>query len=267
MRRQLLCLGVLLASIRTGAMGQSERDMHGDMAPVLEAVVSAAFPGATIDWEAGELRRPDGNSDKIDVRCYRDETREGQRVAAMSLQFPARIEAAVEKSIRVDQATADNHHTLIATVPRGPEGEPLEVRFGRLDPNGDLADCQEMQLLFHPWDATFVGLGLIPPLDDPSSPFIEVTYRSLHEHDGGLGVIQWMGIFDSRTTQYRTLLPFGVSLEAGNATEVFQVQRSAAQEFEFRGQFTGRSWRYRCAEPEICLVPPMTVLGWLGPDR
>lgn len=264
MRRQLLCVGLLLTSIRTQAMGQDERAMYGDMAPVLEAVVSEAFPGATIDWEAGELRRADGVSDRIDVRCYTDETWEGQRVAAMSLQYPARIKAAVDKSIPVDQATAENHHTLIAIVPRDADGQPAEVRFGSLDPNGALADCEEITLVFHPLEALLVGLNLVRPLDDPSTPFLEVTYRSLHEHDGGLGVIQWMGIFDNRTMQYRALLPFGVSLERGNATELFQIERSSAQEFEFKGQMTGRTWRYRCAEPDLCVVPPEEVLGWLG---
>jgi hypothetical protein len=264
MHRPLLCLCVLLTWIGTGAMGQSTRELYGDRAVVIEAVVSAAAPGATIDWEAGEMRRPDGSSEKIEMSCYREETREGQRVAAVALQYPARIEAAVAKSIPVDQATAGNRHTMIAIVPRGAGGEPLETRVGPLDPNGDLADCQEVQVLFHPWDATFVGLNLVPSAVDPSAPFIEVSYRSLYVHDGGLGVIQWLGIFDSRTMQYRALLPIAVSLERGNATEVFDIQRPAPREFEFHGQFTGRSWRYECAEPDKCLVPPEEVLGWLG---
>lgn len=264
MRRELLCLGVALTAIPANATGQGERELYGDMAAVLEAVVSEAFPRATIDWETGELRRPDGGSDKIEMRCYVDETWEEHRVAALALQFPARIEAAVAKSIPVSQATAGGRHTLIAIVPRGAGGEPLEARVARLDPNDDLADCQEMQVVFHPWMAMFVGLDLIPPVDDPSWPFIEVMHRSLYEHDGGLGVIQWLGILDSRTMRYRALLPIGVSLEKGNATEVFDIQRPTPREFEFRGQFTGRSWRHRCAEPERCLVPPEEVLGWLG---
>jgi hypothetical protein len=265
MRRQLLCVGLFITTMRTGAMAQSRtREWLGDEADVFEAVVSAAFPGATIDWDAGEMHGPNGSTDKIEIRCYTDETREEHRVSAVAAQFPARIEAAVEKSIRVEQAMTGNRHTMIGIVPRGAGGELLETRVAKLDPNGDLSDCQEMQVLFHPWDAMFVGLNLVPSVVDPSAPFIEVSYRSLYEYEGALGVIQWLGIFDSRTMQYRALLPIGVSLERGNATEVFLIQRPAPREFEFRGQVTGRTWRYECAEPEKCLVPPEEVLGWMG---
>ncbi|MDX1394027.1 MAG: hypothetical protein R3195_06545 [Gemmatimonadota bacterium] len=260
---RITCLaGLLAASTCGGAIAQAAPRVLG--ADLLEALISEAYPGATIDWDAAVLHRPDGNSDRIEISCYISETREGRRVTAVALDFPALIEAAVEKAIPVGEATSDDRPARIAVAPLGPSGELLDVRVGTLDPEGHTSSCLEIRLLYDAFDAMFYDLDLVPSVPDPSAPFLEVHYRTLHDLDDGLGVVQWLGVRDGRTLVHRTLLPVAVSLEAGGAWEQFEIRRPAPREFEFQGMNTGRTWRYRCPAGDVCLVPAAEVLGWLA---
>jgi hypothetical protein len=246
--RRALYLSAAAAAL-PGALAAQDwrRELGEDRAVAVEAIVKAAYPGATVTWKGRTVVQfPDGRSRQLSLPGFRRfETGSGPLVVSC-VEFEEDRKNAVRLLQNFEPVDMLAVTRLVTARPAGGSGGTAQ-RARLLDEAAPVTECRKIEV--EEWNQSG---GRTPKR-------IRIQYETMQGGPDWYGAVEWSATVDieSLTEIRRVPVIFRLVRDSGvSVTDAVASRSSPGGQTEFVGVSSGRVI-HRCSEP--CRVPASAV--------
>ena len=260
---------VLAAEVTLAQVPKGRRDQVSPArAQRMEALLSRAFPGATLDWDREQLVYPDGRRIAFTFGFYRERPQEGEVFAVASHAPDERQREAIRQLQAFRTPAADVPRCTLSLMRADAAGTVLGYKETGIDLPDAASTCDRVN-----FDYAYASAGLPPPALSgraaPAWPLVLISYSTLHALPDAWVMIAWAAVLDTDSLTWISRLPVflqGMRRDGRSATFAIKNDRGggASDTWVFSG-FNERGdqprWQGRGpCRAGGCRVEPRAVL-------
>ena len=177
----------------------------------MEALLSRAFPGATLDWDREQLAYPDGRRVAFTFGFYREQPRGGE-VFAIASHAPDERQRDTVRRLQAfgtppaDQPPAAPPSCKLSLMRADGAGAVLGYKETGIDIVGVASTCDRVNFEYA-YDSAGLPSPALTGLAAPAWPLVLINYSTLHVVPDAWATITWAAVLDTDVLAWVSRLP------------------------------------------------------------